>query len=356
MLQHVKLTLFCLCLFFFSLEAESLLFEQNVYISKPISVKNEINADQLAKEKAEKESRRAGRRFSHYLDGESHEGFSVWSDPKTLLFVNTHWKSEIILEGTKPGSKIEVSLNQGSVFNYESPFSINEPGLNEIRYRSVDPLQNEEAWRSLRLFRDDLGPVLSYTISGSYIPTLGGYFIGKDAELRIQAEDLGSGVLHRFYKIGEGEWTLAKDGAVDLSRIQSKSFIFLSALDKVYNRAQATQISLQKVTEIGIPKIEVSKANQDASGTYCSRLTRFWFQKLEHPVPFSVFYKSSGQTDFSPYTKGLTELDEQKEGETISIEYFSQDGLGNQSPVHKWSCKFDSTPPQTDIKYTIEKQ
>lgn len=58
-----------------SLKADTLLLEQNIYIANPKPVRNEVDPKELEREKRERESRRIGRRLTHFLNGETGDQF-----------------------------------------------------------------------------------------------------------------------------------------------------------------------------------------------------------------------------------------------------------------------------------------
>lgn len=350
MLTHRKWTLsLLLALSLLGLNAETLIFEQNIYISDPKSAKNEVDPKDLEREKREKENRRLGRRLSQYLNGEIADPMSFFHPTKNRLFTNRIFLVEIDSERHSAKTDIEVSINQSASFFYKQPIQLPFSGWNEIRYRAIDLLQNEEPWRSKFIFRDDIGPKISYRFEGPTYKQDDTIYTTEQTSLKLTSEDEGSGVFNQFIKIEDGDWVVWEENDSFFKHMHGKNKLSLAALDNVYNRSSLIQISTQVISSIESPILETDNTVSEMDGIYCNQKSSFWFQTINHQIPYSVFWKKSNVQYFSKYVKGIILLDDGREGEDYQIDYFVKDELGNHSKVETWKCKFDSKPPKTDI-------
>lgn len=333
-----------------TLQAQTLLLEQNIYISNPKPVRNEVDPKALEREKREKEARKVGRRLAHFLNGESGDPFSFYHPTKNRLYANRFWKVEINPESHGTKTEIEVSVNQGETFSYRQPLSIPFAGLNEFRYRAVDQLQNEEPWKLIFIIRDDVGPKIQVGYEGPSLVLDQTVFVTKQTVLKVQSEDEDSGVLHQFVRVGEGDWSIIENNSVSFQDLQGKQKISLASLDPLYNRSNLLRFQLHLVSEIRVPYIESEFVTFSDADAICNRKSSVWFPKIEHPIPYNVYWRKKDKGEFRKYVRGNVLLEDAIEGEEYQLEYFTKDELGNQSKMESWKCKFDSKPPTTTIQ------
>ncbi|MGJ4734845.1 hypothetical protein [Leptospira levettii] len=337
-----------------TLKADTLLLEQNIYIANPKPVRNEVDPKDLEREKRERESRRIGRRLTHFFNGETGDPFSYFHPTKQRLFANRYWPVEIQPEAHGSKTEIEVSVNQGESFSYRKPILLPIPNLNEIRYRAIDQLQNEEKWKSIFISRDDVGPKLNYGFDGPYLVLDQTVYGTKETKVKVYSEDEESGVLHQFVKIGDGDWSIIENDVVSFQELQGRQQVTLASLDQLYNRSNLIRFATVMVSEIKAPSLETEFVVLSETGAICNRKSSVWFPKWEHPVPYHVYWRKKDNGDFSKYVKGQILLEDANEGEEYQLEFLAKDELGNQSKPEIWKCKFDSKPPTTTIQKVEE--
>ncbi len=129
-------------------------------------------------------------------------------------------------------SKINYSINEGSVTTYEKALSFVAPGTYEIRYFSEDRVGNVEPERSVKFVIDHTPPYSDLNVNG--ITETGVVSLGT--KMYILALDSISGVAGVYYKFDNGAFTPYTGGDVAFKTLSEGGHsVTYYSVDKVKN-------------------------------------------------------------------------------------------------------------------------
>lgn len=212
----------------------------------------------------------------------------------------------------------------GSEYKAGTSFMIEEEGVHNVSFYSVDKVGNKETAQTIEVKIDQTAPVTKAEAPAGWSK--------ENAAVKLAASDEASGVAQIFYSIDGSDYTEGATVTVAKEGVHSISYF---SVDKAGNKEEA------KTTEV--------KVDQTAPVTK-TEATNTW-SKEDVMVKFEASDEASGiaQTFYSingaEYTEG-TSFTVEKEG-VNKVSFYSVDKAGNKEIVQTIEVKVDKTAPVT---------
>ena len=161
---------------------------------------------------------------------------------------------------------IQYRINGGTAVDYEGPFEIEDEGVLNLEYRSIDGAGNAEGFKSVQVKVDATAPTATVRLAPS-APTAPGGWFDRAVEVTVTTRDgSGSGVAATEYRLGDGAWlpytaavTVAQDGVHDLQ---------VRARDVAGNAATAQSQPLRVDANAPTTAAAITTAAAAAGGVY----------------------------------------------------------------------------------------
>ncbi|ALC89019.1 fibronectin [Bacillus sp. FJAT-18017] len=221
--------------------------------------------------------------------------------------------------------KTYYSIN-GSEYTEGTSFTVEEEGINEISYYSVDAAGNKEDAITKQVKIDKTTPA-----TASDVPEV---WINEDVTVTLTTEDELSGAVKTYYSINGSEYTEGTSFTVEEEGINEISYY---SVDAAGNKEDAItkQIKIDKTTPVTASDVPEAWVNEDVTVTLTTE------DELSGAV--KTYYSING----SEYTKGTSFTVEQEGINEIS--YYSVDAVGNTEEVKTKAIKIDKTVPTVSV-------
>ncbi|WP_284036439.1 hypothetical protein [Neobacillus sp. 114] len=220
-------------------------------------------------------------------------------------------------------AKTYYSIN-GSEYFEGTSFIMDQEGISEISYYSVDAAGNKEEVETAKFNIDKTAPITSAKVPETWV--------NQDVSVTLTAIDENSGVTKTYYSINGSEYVEGTNVIVEREGINQISFYSVDAAgNKEKAKTAVVQIDKTKpVTSTDVPKnwvkdnvpvtLDATDANSGIARTY---------------------YSING----SEFQEGTTFVEESEGVNEIS--YYSVDTAGNREAINTKKVKIDKTAPVT---------
>ena len=248
------------------------------------------------------------------------------SAPETVSNADGEWHQEFAVELTATDDKSTVaktfySIN-GSEFAEGTSFTVDQDGINEISFYSVNKASGVEEVKTAEVKIDRTAPETDASESTDWL---------KEAVVELKATDDKSGVDKTFYSVNGSEFTEGASVTVTEAGVNEVSYY---STDKVGNKEEVKTI---EVSIDGIAPETVSNAADQ------------WFQEFFVELTASDEHSGVAQTfnsvNGSEFIEG-TNFTITEEG-INSISFYSIDKAGNVEEVKTSEVKIVRTTPET---------
>ncbi|MBB5179328.1 hypothetical protein HNQ44_000752 [Planomicrobium koreense] len=248
------------------------------------------------------------------------------SAPETVSNADSEWHQEFVVELTATDDKSAVektfySIN-GSEFTEGSSFTVDQDGINEITFYSVNKAGGTEEVKAAEVKIDRTAPVTESNESADWL---------KEAVVELTAADDKSGVDKTYYSVNGSEFVEGTTVAVTEAGVNEVSYY---STDKVGNKEEVQTI---KVNIDGIAPETASNAVSEWFQEFAVELTA----NDEHSGVAATFYSVNG----SEFIEG-TSFEVTEEG-INTISFYSVDKAGNIEEAKTAEVKIDRTAPET---------
>jgi hypothetical protein len=248
------------------------------------------------------------------------------SAPETVSNADGEWHQQFEVELTATDDKSAVaktfySIN-GSEFAEGSSFTVDQDGINEISFYSVNKAGGTEEVKTAEVKIDRTAPVTESNESADWL---------KEAVVKLTATDDKSGVEKTFYSVNGSAFVGGSTVVITEAGVNKVSYY---SIDKVGNKEEVQTI------QVNIDGIAPETASNAADE---------WFQEFtvdltatdEHSGVATTFYSVNGSEFIEGTSFAVTE-----EG-VNTISFYSVDKAGNIEEVKTAEVKIDRTAPET---------
>ncbi|MGO1057770.1 OmpL47-type beta-barrel domain-containing protein [Planococcus sp. FY231025] len=248
------------------------------------------------------------------------------SAPETVSNADSEWHQEFLVELTATDDKSAVaktfySIN-GSEFAEGSSFTVDQDGINEISFYSVNKAGGTEEVKTAEVKIDRTAPVTESNESADWL---------KEAVVELTATDDKSGVDKTFYSVNGSPFVGGSTVVITEAGVNEVSFY---SIDKVGNKEEVKTI---QVNIDGIAPETVSNAGSEWHQEFMVELTA----TDEHSGVETTFYSVNG----SEFVEGTSFAVTEEGVNTIS--FYSVDKAGNIEETKTAEVKIDRTAPET---------
>lgn len=248
------------------------------------------------------------------------------SAPETMSNVDGEWHQEFAVQLTATDDKSAVaktfySIN-GSEFAEGSSFTVDQDGINEISFYSVNKAGGTEEVKTAEVKIDRSAPVTESNESADWL---------KEAVVELTATDDKSGVDKTFYSVNGSVFVGGSTVVITEAGVNEVSYY---SIDKVGNKEEVKTI---QVNIDGIAPETVSNADSEWHKEFMVELTA----TDEHSGVATTFYSVNG----SEFVEGTSFAVTEEGVNTIS--YYSVDKAGNIEEAKTAEVKIDRTAPET---------
>jgi large repetitive protein len=215
------------------------------------------------------------------------------------------------------------SIN-GSEYVEGTSFVVNQEGINEITYYSVDCVGNKEEVKTAEVKIDKTAPATT-----SDVPEI---WVKEDVTVTLTVADEHSGVVKTFYSINGSEYVEGTTVVVSNEGVNEISFY---SFDAVGNKEEV------KTAEVKIDKTAPATSSNEPGEWVNEDVQVTLAAADEHSGVARTYYSINGSdfvegTSFVVADEGINE-----------ISYYSVDGVGNKEEVKTAEVKIDKTAPKT---------
>ncbi|WNS81304.1 Ig-like domain repeat protein [Domibacillus sp. DTU_2020_1001157_1_SI_ALB_TIR_016] len=212
----------------------------------------------------------------------------------------------------------------GREYKAGTSFTIEEEGVHNVSFYSVDKVGNKETAQTIEVKIDQTPPVTKAEGPAGWSK--------ENAAVKLAATDEASGVAQTFYSINGSDYTEGATVIVEKEGIHSISYF---SVDKARNKEEAKMIEV-KVDQTA----PVTKA--DATNTWSKENVTVKLEASDEASGIAqTFYSING----ADYTEG-TSFTVEKEG-VNKVSFYSVDKAGNKEAVQTIEVKIDQTAPVT---------
>ncbi|MBM6616302.1 OmpL47-type beta-barrel domain-containing protein [Bacillus suaedaesalsae] len=251
--------------------------------------------------------------------------------PTTASNVSENWYTDdvpVTLTALDVLSGVEAtyySIN-GSELKKGSTFTVNQEGLNEVVFYSIDKAGNREDIQTVIVKIDKSSPVTQSTITEAWT--------NEDVQVTLTAEDAHSGISKTFYSINESNFQEGTSFTVSQEGISKVSYY---SVDKAGNieQAQTSNVMIDKTAPVTVSNVTEEWSKDDVQVTLTTT--------DEHSGSALTYYSING----SDYQEGTAFTVNQEDVNEIS--YFSIDHVGNWEAVRTVEVKIDKTAPELSM-------
>lgn len=248
------------------------------------------------------------------------------SAPETLSNADSEWHQEFVVELTATDDKSTVaktfySIN-GSEYAEGSSFNVDQDGINEISFYSVNKAGGTEEVKTAEVKIDRTAPVTESNESADWL---------KEAAVKFTATDDKSGVDKTFYSLNGSDFVEGTTVAVTEAGVNEVSYY---SIDKVGNKEEVKTI---QVNIDGIAPETASNVGSEWFHEFMVELTA----SDEHSGVATTFYSVNG----SEFVEGTSFAVTEEGVNTIS--FYSVDKAGNIEEAKTAEVKIDRTAPET---------
>ncbi|OES46073.1 OmpL47-type beta-barrel domain-containing protein [Domibacillus iocasae] len=239
----------------------------------------------------------------------------------------TNQKAEITLSATDNETGVAGTYYavNGSEYTAGTSLAVEEEGVHNISFYSVDKVGNKEAVQTIAVKIDKTAPVTKTEEPNTWSK--------ENVTVKLTASDEASGVEQTFYSVNGSEYAEGTSLTIEKEGISTVSYY---SVDKAGNKenVQAVEVKVDKTAP-------VTKA--DAPDTWSKEdVTVKLVASDEASGVEQTFYSING----SDYTEGTT-FTVEKEG-INKVSFYSVDKAGNKEAVQTVEVKVDKTAPVTE--------
>ncbi|MCI2252998.1 hypothetical protein L2D08_01320 [Domibacillus sp. PGB-M46] len=217
----------------------------------------------------------------------------------------------------------------GSEYKAGTSFTIEEEGVHNVSFYSVDKVGNKETAQTIEVKIDQTSPVTKAEAPAEWSK--------ENATVKLAAADEASGIARTFYSINSSDYTEGTTVTVEKEGVHSISYF---SVDKAGNKEEAKTIEVKVDQTAPITKAEApadwSKEN----------VTVKLAASDEASGVAQTFYSING----ADYTEG-TSFTVEKEG-LNKVSFYSVDKAGNKEAAQTVEVKVDQTAPVTQSDAT----
>jgi sugar lactone lactonase YvrE len=251
---------------------------------------------------------------------------------------------------------IEVYIPQENV--WRSSFTLSE-GIKEIDYYSVDNLGNEEKpFNTAKLFVDGTAPESTLSVEGSLYRS-DNLYVGSQTKFKLSCvdpvvKDVSSGVESVYWKTDLDPDFIKKETPIEdyelpISFPEGIHKIVYQSVDRVKNIEELKELVVYVDTTSPQTEVIISEPkfnNFVTSSTFISLLAKDPVSSgVYSGVKFTRYRIDNGGWMVSTTEFNLTGLSEG----THTIEYYSEDNVGNTEDIKSLSLIIDNTAPLTTL-------
>ncbi|WP_075619451.1 OmpL47-type beta-barrel domain-containing protein [Paenisporosarcina indica] len=252
------------------------------------------------------------------------------SAPETTSNATDEWNQEFTVELTAKDVQSGVSATYYSVNGSEyiegTNFTVNEEGINEISFYSVDKAGNEEEAKTAEVKIDQSAPETTSNATDEW---------HQEFTVELTAKDDQSGISATYYSVNESEYIEGTNFTVNEEGINEVSFY---SVDKAGNVEEA------KTAEVKIDQ-SAPETTSNATDEWHQELTVELTAKDDQSGVSATYYSVNG----SEYAEG-TSITLSEEG-INKVSFFSVDNAGNIEEAKTVEVKIDHTAPETASNY-----
>ncbi|PWK14983.1 OmpL47-type beta-barrel domain-containing protein [Tumebacillus permanentifrigoris] len=214
-------------------------------------------------------------------------------------------------------AKTLYSVN-GSAFVEGTSITVNQEGVNQISFYSVDKVGNTEATKSISVKIDKTAPVTQASQAASVVT--------------LTATDAQSGVAKTFYSVNGATYVEGTTVTVDQEGVNTVSYY---SVDQAGNRetAQSLQVSVDKTAPV---------TKSDAPTIWSATDVKVTLSATDDRSGVAKTYYSVNGSDFAEGTTVTVD----REG-VNKISFYSVDKSGNQEATQTVEVKLDKAAPTT---------
>ena len=248
------------------------------------------------------------------------------SAPETVSNADSEWHQEFAMELTATDDKSAVaktfySIN-GSEFAEGSSFTVDQDGINEISFYSVNGAGGTEEVKTVEVKIDRKAPETESNESAEW---------KQEAVIEFSAIDTQSGLENTFYSVNGSEFVEGTTVTVTEAGVNQVSYY---STDKVGNKEDV------KTIQVNIDGIAPETAS-NAVGEWFREFTVELIATDEQSGVATTFYSANG----SEFVEGTSFAVTEEGINTIS--FYSVDKAGNIEEVKTAEVKIDRTVPET---------
>jgi large repetitive protein len=215
------------------------------------------------------------------------------------------------------------SIN-GSEYVEGTSFVVEQEGINEITYYSVDDVGNKEEVKTAQVKIDKTAPTTSSDGPETWVQ--------DDVTVTLTVADEHSGVAKTFYSINGTEYVEGTTVVVPNEGVNEISFY---SVDAVGNKEEVktAEVKIDKTAPATSSNEPVEWVNEDVLVTLAAADEHSGVSTTYHSINGSDYVEG---TSFVVVNEGINE-----------ISYYSVDAVGNKEEVKTTKVKIDKTAPQT---------
>ncbi|KAA0548785.1 hypothetical protein FZW96_06915 [Bacillus sp. BGMRC 2118] len=251
--------------------------------------------------------------------------------PTTTANVSENWYTDDVsvtlsVEDNLSGVDATYYSINGSELNKGTTFTLNQEGVNEVVYYSIDLAGNKESVQKVTVKIDKTVPVTQSDVAESWT--------NEDVQVTLTATYAHSGISKTFYSINGSEFQEGTSFTVSQEGISEISYY---SVDQAGNRepVQTSTVKIDKTAPVTVSNVTEEWANEDVVVTLTST--------DEHSGLSATYFSING----SPYQQGTMFTVKQEGVNTVS--FFTTDRVGNREQAQTAVVKIDKTAPELSM-------
>lgn len=269
-------------------------------------------------------------------------------------------KLETIVSGDIPASTY-YSLDFDELFEYKDPILMENEGRHWIFYGPVDILGQFGEAEGYTFIVDATAPELQYGLKGKYyVDENGSYYLTKDTDIYINAEDSLSGVDSLYISVaGSGFEALETPGIFKIGDIEDgKLTVDAYAVDKVGNASEIIKVGSAETfdlyvdnsapeveIEISTEPVEINEKSYVKPDTFCTITASDSLSGVK-----DIFYSCDG----AEYITYEQEFNLTRKAGDHMITVFAEDFAGNSSEIIEFPFSVADSRPSSVLNLDIE--
>ena len=251
-------------------------------------------------------------------------------------------------------AKTYYSINNGAYQEYNTPIEFEDENMNAtLKFYSTDNTGNSEEIHEYNFAVDLSAPIISQQINGEQH----GNILSQDATISLLSEDNISGVKNTYYMIDDGKPILYTKPISAYSFFGGEHTLTFYSIDNVQNNSigsnneqVGSEFAIRFTVDKSAPTIDIEFIGDQYKGKqlYISERTKFKLTATDNMSDIDFIKYSNSSDGYQKYSEPTTFPN--KSG-YHSINFYTQDIIGNKSSIHKTIVYLDNNEPSSYIDY-----